>query len=142
MSQESEIAAIPGHILVVEDEDYLRRGLWQLLTLESYTVTCAEDGMQGWELFETLALDLVITDLKMPRMDGIELLQRIRAQKPNFPIILLTGYADLETEPSAFPYERCDLILKPFDQAHLLTSVKRALDSPGTESGYPVRPGS
>lgn len=123
------------HILVVEDEKYLRQGLKQLLELEDYEVTCAADGIEGWQQVERsqsdadlATIDLVITDIKMPRCNGLELLSKVHDRFPDLPVIIITGHGDMTSAVEALRSGAYDFITKPFELEIVLAAVKRALE--------------
>jgi len=116
-------------LLVIDDEKNIRNGLAEALQGDGYEVACAENGDEGWELFQNGDIDLVITDLKMPGLGGDELLKRILAQAPGFPVIMLTGHGTVETAVTAMRDGAWDFLTKPVDLNHLSLKVKRALDN-------------
>jgi len=116
-------------LLVIDDEKNIRNGLAEALQGDGYEVTCAENGDEGWERFNNGDIDLVITDLKMPGLSGDELLRRILAQAPGFPVIMLTGHGTVETAVAAMRDGAWDFLTKPVDLNHLSLKVKRALDN-------------
>ena len=84
------------HILVVDDEPLVRRSLSEFLTLEGYTVSSAASGKEALELLKNYTADIIITDIKMPEIDGIQLLRRIKKENADIPVILITGYGSIE----------------------------------------------
>ena len=117
-----------AQILLVDDEEHIRRGLGQLLELEDYSVTCAADGAEGWQMFQQMDFDLVITDIKMPRLDGLQLLRMAREHAPEVPVIIITGHGDLDMAIEALRGGAYDFITKPFDHDVVLAAVARALE--------------
>ncbi len=114
-------------ILVVDDEAKLRRLLEIMLTQLGYTVFQSEDGQQALSLLDQQNVDLVITDLRMPNISGIELLQRLRAQNNAVAVIVVTAYGTVETAVEAMKYGACDYIVRPFELEAVEAAVKRAL---------------
>jgi DNA-binding NtrC family response regulator len=116
-------------LLVIDDEKNIREGLAESLTLDGYDVVCAADGDEGWKRFEKGDIDLVITDLRMPGLSGEELMHRILAEIPGFPVIILTGHGSVEGAVTAMQNGAWDFCTKPVDIDHLSLVVKRALDN-------------
>jgi len=116
-------------LLVIDDEKNIREGLADFLKMEGYDVVCAMDGDEGWKRFCAGDIDLVITDLKMPGLGGEELMRRILAQAPGFPVIILTGQGTVEGAVAAMRDGAWDFLSKPVDLDHLSLIVKRALEN-------------
>ena len=117
-------------ILIIEDEAAIRRVLSKILSEESddYVVTEAEDGLQGLEKIKSEDFDLVICDIKMPKMDGEEVLQEAKKIKPEIPFVMISGHGDLETAVNTMRLGAFDYISKPPDLNRLLNTVRNALD--------------
>ena len=117
-------------ILVVEDESAIRRVLVKILSEESdsYQVEEAEDGLRGIEAIKNNDYDLVLCDIKMPKMDGVEVLEAARKIKPEIPFIMISGHGDLDTAVNTMRLGAFDYISKPPDLNRLLTTVRNALD--------------
>jgi len=117
-------------ILIIEDEAAIRRVLTKILTEESdtYIVTEAIDGLEGTELIKKEDFDLVICDIKMPKMDGVEVLEATKKIKPEIPIIMISGHGELETAVQTMRLGAFDYISKPPDLNRLLNTVRNALD--------------
>ena len=117
-------------ILVIEDEAAIRRVLVKILSEESdsYQVEEAEDGLKGIEAVKNNDYDLVLCDIKMPKMDGVEVLEAARKIKPEIPFIMISGHGDLNTAVGTMRSGAFDYISKPPDLNRLLTSVRNALD--------------
>ncbi len=117
-------------ILVIEDESAIRRVLVKILSeeSESYIVEEAEDGLKGLEFIKDDDFDLVLCDIKMPKMDGVEVLEAARKIKPEIPFIMISGHGDLDTAVGTMRSGAFDYISKPPDLNRLLTSVRNALD--------------
>lgn len=117
-------------ILVIEDEASIRRVLISVLTDESkdYIVDEAADGTKGLEMFTETDYDLVLCDIKMPKMDGVELLMAAKKIKPEIPIVMISGHGDMETAIQTMRLGAFDYISKPPDLNRLLNTVRNALD--------------
>ena len=117
-------------ILIIEDESAIRRVLVKILSEESdtYEVEEAEDGLKGLEAVKNNDYDLVLCDIKMPKMDGVEVLEATRKIKPEIPFIMISGHGDLDTAVNTMRLGAFDYISKPPDLNRLLTTVRNALD--------------
>jgi len=117
-------------ILIIEDEASIRRVLTKILTEENdtYQVEEAEDGSKGYEKIAQNDYDLVLCDIKMPKMDGVELLQAVKKIKPEIPIVMISGHGDMETAIQTMRLGAFDYISKPPDLNRLLNTVRNALD--------------
>jgi len=117
-------------ILIIEDEAAIRRVLVKILSEEndSYEVTEAEDGLVGIDLIKKEDYDLVLCDIKMPKMDGVEVLEAAKKIKPEVPIVMISGHGDLETAVNTMRMGAFDYISKPPDLNRLLNTVRIALD--------------
>jgi DNA-binding NtrC family response regulator len=124
-------------ILVVDDEANLRRVLTAQLVRDGYEVHAAEDGEDGLAMLREHHIDLVITDLRMPRMDGMELLRQALRLEPELPVVMLTAHGTVDNAVEALKTGAFDYITKPFDQVEVRTIVRKALrarDLAGTEA--------
>ncbi|MCW5517569.1 sigma-54-dependent transcriptional regulator [Muriicola sp. Z0-33] len=117
-------------ILVIEDESAIRRVLVKILSEENdtYVVEEAEDGSRGLDMIKKNDYDLALCDIKMPKMDGVEVLQAARKLKPEIPFIMISGHGDLDTAVNTMRLGAFDYISKPPDLNRLLTTVRNALD--------------
>ena len=117
-------------ILIIEDELSIRRVLIKILSeeSESYKVDEAEDGIIGLEKIKNYDYDLVLCDIKMPKMDGVELLQAVKKIKPEIPMVMISGHGDMETAIQTMRLGAFDYISKPPDLNRLLNTVRNALD--------------
>jgi DNA-binding NtrC family response regulator len=117
-------------ILVIEDEAAIRRVLVKILSEESdqYQLEEAENGSSGLDHIKKNDYDLVLCDIKMPKMDGVEVLQEARKIKPEIPFIMISGHGDLDTAVQTMRLGAFDYISKPPDLNRLLTTVRNALD--------------
>lgn len=117
-------------ILVIEDEAAIRRVLTKILSEESdtYLVEEAEDGLVGIEKVKNDDYDLILCDIKMPKMDGVEVLEAIKKIKPEIPVVMISGHGDLDTAVNTMRLGAFDYISKPPDLNRLLNTVRNALD--------------
>jgi DNA-binding NtrC family response regulator len=117
-------------ILIIEDEAAIRRVLTKILSEEneSYKVEEAEDGLQGLEKVKNEDYDLILCDIKMPKMDGVEVLEAVKKIKPEIPMVMISGHGDLETAINTMRLGAFDYISKPPDLNRLLNTVRNALD--------------
>lgn len=114
-------------ILIVDDEKNIREGLSTSLELDGFKTYIAEDGAEALKLMTTTEVDLVISDLKMPKMSGTELLKKITGTYPTIPVIILTGHGTVENAVIAMRDGAYDFITKPINLDHLTLLVNRAL---------------
>ena len=117
-------------ILIIEDEAAIRRVLVKILSEEndSYEVEEAEDGLAGIEKIKNDDYDLIFCDIKMPKMDGVEVLEATKKIKPEIPIVMISGHGDLDTAVNTMRLGAFDYISKPPDLNRLLNTVRNALD--------------
>ena len=117
-------------ILIIEDEAAIRRVLKKIISEENdtYNVEEAENGLQGIEMIMTTDYDLVFCDIKMPKMDGVEVLEKAKKIKPETPIVMISGHGDLDTAVNTMRLGAFDYISKPPDLNRLLNTVRNALD--------------
>ncbi|MGB0199343.1 MAG: sigma-54-dependent transcriptional regulator [Flavobacteriaceae bacterium] len=118
-----------SQILIIEDEDSIRRVLKKVLLDDNpgYEFLEASDGEQGVKMIAKHDVDLVLCDIKMPKKDGIEVLQFITAEKPYIPVVMISGHGDLATAVQAMRMGAFDYIAKPPDLNHLLSTVRSAM---------------
>ena len=117
-------------ILIIEDEAAIRRVLVKILSEENdtYQVEEAEDGLEGIEKIKKDDYDLVLCDIKMPKMDGVEVLEAVKKIKPEIPMVMISGHGDLETAIQTMRLGAFDYISKPPDLNRLLNTVRNALE--------------
>lgn len=115
-------------ILIIDDEQNIRRSLRDILEFEQYEVDEAKDGKEGVSMVQAGNYDVVLCDIKMPQMDGMEVLERLQILTPDLPVILISGHADLETAVEAVRKGAFDFISKPPDMNRLLITIRNALD--------------
>lgn len=116
-------------ILIVDDEEGLREGLSKLLESEGYAALSAESGEQALEILQQSHIDLVLTDMRMPGMDGIELLKKIRERHPDVGVIILTGYGQIESYIEAMNFGAIEYVSKPFKVNELKFIVNKVLNN-------------
>jgi DNA-binding NtrC family response regulator len=119
-----------SRILIIEDEEAIRRVLVKILSEEdpSYELFEASDGVSGLNMVKNNNFDLILCDIKMPKMDGVEVLENIKKIKEQIPIVMISGHGDLETAVSTMRLGAYDYISKPPDLNRLLNTVRNALD--------------
>jgi DNA-binding NtrC family response regulator len=117
-------------ILIIEDEAAIRRVLKKIISEENegYEVAEASDGLGGLEMILNNDYDLVLCDIKMPKMDGVEVLEKVKKVKPEIPIVMISGHGDLDTAVNTMRLGAFDYISKPPDLNRLLNTVRNALD--------------
>jgi len=115
-------------ILIVDDEAVIRDGLKRILEGERFAVETCSSGYSAIELLHEHEFDLIVTDLKMPGMNGIEVLKAVTALQPHVPVIMITGYASVETAVEAMKNGAVDYITKPFAPDQFLQKLERALE--------------
>ena len=117
-------------ILIIEDETSIRNVLKNILIEEdpTYEILEAENGQVGLKKIEELVFDLILCDIKMPRIDGVELLKKIKEIQPEIPVIMISGHGDVNTAVECMKIGAYDFISKPPDLHQLLLSIHRALD--------------
>lgn len=115
-------------ILIVEDETVLRESLAELLTDEGYEVLQAEDGKAAYDLILQRPVDLVLSDVRMPQMDGLTLLQHLQKTAPETPVVMVTAYGTVESAVAAMRLGARDYLLKPVQFDDVLLKISRALE--------------
>lgn len=115
-------------ILLIDDEKSIRRSLREILEFEKFTVDEAEDGQSGLAKITAESFDLVLCDVKMPKLDGIELLQKVMNSGNEVPLIMMSGHGNIETAVEAVKKGAYDFLTKPVDLNRLLVTVRNALD--------------
>lgn len=124
------------NILVVEDDPLMLAALEILLQDEGYDVTCASSGIEAIELAKETTFDLVVSDVRMAEMDGIETISNVKEQQPDTRSIVITGYASPDVPVQAIKMGVDDYIMKPFDDRQFLASVKRCLENYKLQKAY------
>ena len=115
-------------ILIVDDEASIRNTLKEILEFEKYDVDEATDGIQCLGKLKKSKYDVVIMDIKMPKMDGMEALERVQTISSDTPVIMISGHADIDTAVDAVKKGAFDFISKPPDLNRLLITVRNAMD--------------
>ena len=113
-------------ILLADDEPGIRKVLSISLADSGYEVLTAEDGEAAFEIFQRTKPQIVLTDIKMPGMDGIELLQKIKQEDPDTEVIMITGHGDMELAIRSLKHEATDFVTKPINDDVLEIALKRA----------------
>src|SRR6187455_2676472 len=117
-----------AEILIIDDEKAIRKTLSEILSFEGYKLDEAADGEEGLKRFKDKSYDLVLCDIKMPKIDGIEFLQKAGEVNPDIPIIMISGHGNIETAVEAVKKGAYDYISKPPDLNRLLITIRNAMD--------------
>jgi two-component system, NtrC family, nitrogen regulation response regulator NtrX len=117
-----------ARILVIDDEKPIRTTLIDILEYEKFAVDEASDGMQGLDLLKKNKYDVVLCDIKMPKMDGIEVLDKIQETNPDTPVVMISGHGTIETAVEAIKKGAFDYIAKPLDLNRLLVTIRNAME--------------
>src|SRR5689334_8658555 len=115
-------------ILIIDDEKAIRKTLTEILSFEGYKIEEAADGEEGLKKFKEKNYDLVLCDIKMPKLDGIEFLQKAGENNPDVPVIMISGHGNIETAIEAVKKGAFDYISKPPDLNRLLITIRNAMD--------------
>ena len=115
-------------VLVVDDEQIVLDSITKHLRKEDYTLHCVLSARGALDKMRSEEIDIILTDLMMPDMDGLELMATVKADRPNLPVIMITGYATINTALQATQLGAFDYVAKPFSRRELLAVVKRAAD--------------
>lgn len=118
-----------GKILIIDDEASILNMLKVLLTVEGHTVSAYQDAARAMEAVCEEEFDLVITDLRMSPINGMDVLKFVREQRPALPVIMMTAYGQVETAIESIQIGAFEYLKKPFKAADLLSTVKKALES-------------
>jgi two-component system NtrC family response regulator len=119
---------LPQTILLIDDDESLRRVMEFHLQEDGYRVLTETDGRSGLQRFQAEAVDLVVTDIRMPEMDGMELLTRLKAMQPDLPVIVLTAHGTIDSAVEAMKLGASDYLTKPFSREQLKTAASKALE--------------
>jgi len=117
-----------SRILVIDDERSIRNTLKEILQYEKYDVDIAEDGTKGLELLSKSEYDIILCDIKMPGMDGIEVLANIQVSHPDIPVVMISGHGNIDTAVESIKKGAYDYIEKPLDLNRLLITIRNAMD--------------
>ena len=115
-------------ILIIDDEKAIRRTLTDILSFEGFTIDEAADGAEGIKKIKENNYDCILCDIKMPKMDGMEVLTAAREEKPDIPFIMISGHGNIETAVEAVKKGAYDFISKPPDLNRLLITIRNAMD--------------
>ena len=116
-------------LLLVDDEPGIRKVLGISLSDAGYTVLTADSGEAALKTFREKSPPIVLTDIKMPGMDGISLLKKIKAESPDTEVIMITGHGDMELAIKSIKYEAIDFVTKPIDPSRLFSALAKNLNS-------------
>ncbi len=119
---------IMSKILVVDDERSIRNTLKDILENENFEVVLAEDGLEALDKLELGPFDVILCDIKMPQMDGIELLDKIKEREPDAVVVMISGHGTIDTAVEAIKKGAFDFISKPLDLNRLLITIRNATD--------------
>lgn len=117
-----------SRILIIDDEKSIRNTLKEILEYEKYELELAEDGIKGLEVINSVKVDVVLCDIKMPKMDGIEVLSNIVTNYSDIPVIMISGHGDIETAVDALKKGAFDYVQKPLDLNRILVTIRNAID--------------
>ena len=117
-----------SRILVIDDERAIRNTLKEVLEYEKHEVDLAEDGPSGLEMFGSNSYDIVLCDIKMAKMDGIEVLQKISETSSDVPVVMISGHGNIDTAVDAIKKGAYDFLEKPLDLNRLLITIRNATD--------------
>jgi len=117
-----------SRILVIDDERSIRNTLKDILEYEKYTVDLAEDGQKGLEMIKAAEYDIILCDIKMPGLDGIEVLERLVRLIPDTPVVMISGHGNIDTAVESIKKGAFDYIEKPLDLNRLLITIRNAMD--------------
>ncbi|HET9481999.1 MAG TPA: sigma-54 dependent transcriptional regulator, partial [Candidatus Polarisedimenticolia bacterium] len=126
---------VPAHVLIVDDEPNVRKVLGALLEQSGYTTSRAESAEEAMRLVRAHDPDLVLTDLRMPAMDGLQLLAELRREFPEIPVVMLTAHGTVETAVEAMKRGAHDFLTKPFDRRKVVEVIGKALAQAGRARG-------
>jgi DNA-binding NtrC family response regulator len=115
-------------LLIIDDERAIRKTLTEILTFEGYKIEEASDGEEGLKKFSEKTYDVVLCDIKMPKIDGLEFLQKAVEKNPDVPIIMISGHGTIETAVEAVKKGAYDFIQKPPDLNRLLITIRNAME--------------
>jgi two-component system response regulator AtoC len=120
---------MPKRVLIVDDEKAIRWSLGEALTSDGYEIDEAESGKKGIKLFRDDPADLVVLDLKLPDMDGLTVLKKLKEIDPDVPVVMMTAYGEVETAVEAIKSGAYDFLLKPFQLDKMKITIKNALET-------------
>ncbi len=115
-------------ILIIDDENSIRSILRDILEMDDHTVDEAKDGLEGLSKIKQTRYDVVISDIKMPKMDGMELLEKLQTISPDVPVLMISGHGNIDTAVEAVKKGAFDYLAKPLDMNRILITVRNAVD--------------
>ena len=115
-------------ILIIDDEKSIRRTLREILEYENFKVEEAQDGLEGLNIALKEKFDIILCDIKMPKMDGMEALEKLIEAAVDAPVVMISGHGNIETAVEAVKKGAYDFIQKPLDLNRLLVTIRNALD--------------
>ena len=118
---------MPKTILIADDEPGIRSSLQKLLEFEGYRVVLAEDGQRALAILRDRAVDLVLLDIKMPGLDGLEVLSQVHRDQPQLPVVIISGHGSIQTAVEATRLGAYDFIEKPIDADRMLLVIRNGL---------------
>jgi DNA-binding NtrC family response regulator len=118
---------IKGNILIVDDDPLIRNSLYEVLRLENYDVGLSADGLEAFEELKSTKYDIVITDIKMPKLDGMALLKKIQENYPNIEVVLMTSYGSVESAVAAMKFGAADYVTKPIIDDEIKLCIRKIL---------------
>lgn len=140
MAHSRRIDALNETVLVVDDEERIRSSLRGILTDEGFRVLDTGHAPQVLDIIERNQPSLVLLDVWMPDIDGIELLRRIKSEQPQVPVIMISGHANIQSAVAATKLGAADFLQKPFSVSGLLASISRVLEHDGSKAGRTAQP--
>ena len=117
-----------SNILIIDDEKAIRKTLGEILAYEGYKIEDAENGEEGLKKLKEKSYDVVLCDIKMPKVDGLEFLEKAKEINPDVPIIMISGHGTIETAVEAVKKGAFDYVAKPPDLNRLLITIRNAMD--------------
>ena len=123
----AEVAQPKARILCVDDEEVILDSFRKILVLDGYSIDTVQTGQEALGLLQSHHYDFVFTDLKMPSMDGVEVTKSVKHIRPDIDVIIITGYATVETAVECMKHGALDYVQKPFTEDELLAFVKKSL---------------
>jgi NADH:ubiquinone oxidoreductase subunit E/CheY-like chemotaxis protein len=138
--QEIETAetSVWPHILVMEDEPSVAKGLEVVLSEEGYAVDLAMNGVTALDSFNQKAFDLLIADLRLPDIDGMDVIRQVKHRRPDTGVIVITGYSTIPSAVEAMKLGAADYLSKPFTEDEVVSAVKDALGTKGAKQAHPA----
>ena len=115
-------------ILIVDDEPLIRKSLYEILRIDGYRVQMAASGEEALDILEKNEIDIVVTDFKLPKISGLQLLQEIKSRTPKAEVILITGYGSIESAVEAMKKGAFDYITKPINDAEIKITIGKILE--------------